>query len=502
MTATSIAGAFGKGLSGGSLVSIFGMNLAASTEAASTVPLPTKLGGTSVAVNGVAAPLFFVSPGQINFQMPYCYGTCHTASPQGIVVSTAAGSSDPYLVDGQGAEGLFTSDASGCGQGAILNVRADGSVSVNSTANGAAPGDSISIFGTGLGIVSNPPPDGMPAQSAPLSASSVVGDSKLDSVDNPPVPGSYWAGRAPGLIGVDQFNFLVPDTTREGCAVPLQVVALYGISQAVTVSIRKGGGPCVDPPSAGFGQIAWEKSVTTSTHPTVGSTTETDTLTVSLQSSPGKQAPATPAYTEGGLPGAPVYFGPSCPVSGYRSLDAGRISTQAPGSSPVPASVMPLTGPVSNLTVYQTMLPNRSIHPGTFSVSAMGGGDVGPFQSSVQIGSEIHITTVIAGRLFDFTQPVTVNWTGGDPASWVTFTIINHYGYEDVPHAVRARTSAGTATIGTVAGHQQAAPGLVSVVLEVDPDPSQIAAFAAPGLSLGGRHTWKYTYRFEDVMVQ
>ena len=45
------------------------------------------------------------------------------------------------------------------------------------------------------------------------------------------------------------------------------------------------------------------------------------------------------------------------------------------------------------------------------------------------------------------------------------------------------------------------ATGPVEIILEVTPDPSQIVAFSAPGLSLGGQHTWKYTYRFEGVTL-
>ncbi len=56
-------------LAAGSLASIFGSDLAASTLVAQT-PLPIRLGGTSVSVNGIAAPLLFVSPAQIDFQVP------------------------------------------------------------------------------------------------------------------------------------------------------------------------------------------------------------------------------------------------------------------------------------------------------------------------------------------------------------------------------------------------------------------------------------------------
>src|ERR1700682_287872 len=55
----------------GGLISVFGVNLAASTQVATMVPLPTALGGTSVQVNGVAIPLLLASAGQINAQLPY-----------------------------------------------------------------------------------------------------------------------------------------------------------------------------------------------------------------------------------------------------------------------------------------------------------------------------------------------------------------------------------------------------------------------------------------------
>jgi uncharacterized protein (TIGR03437 family) len=48
------------------------------------------------------------------------------------------------------AAGVFTADASGCGQGAVLNVAAGGSVSVNSATNSASPGDWIAIYATGV----------------------------------------------------------------------------------------------------------------------------------------------------------------------------------------------------------------------------------------------------------------------------------------------------------------------------------------------------------------
>src|ERR1700730_16093192 len=54
----------------GSLVSVFGQNLAPGTAAAGAGLLPTRLLGTSILINGVPAPLYFVAPNQVNFQLP------------------------------------------------------------------------------------------------------------------------------------------------------------------------------------------------------------------------------------------------------------------------------------------------------------------------------------------------------------------------------------------------------------------------------------------------
>ncbi len=56
----------------GEFVTIFGVGLSSVTESAQNVPLPTTLGQVQVTVNGRLAPLYFVSPTQINLLIPYC----------------------------------------------------------------------------------------------------------------------------------------------------------------------------------------------------------------------------------------------------------------------------------------------------------------------------------------------------------------------------------------------------------------------------------------------
>ena len=153
------------------------------------------------------------------------------------------------------------------------------------------------------------------------------------------------------------------------------------------------------------------------------------------------------------------------------------------------------------MTAYQATLPAGAIQAGSFTVSAAGGADVGAFQSGVQIGAGIQITTDLAGIVFPCNKPVTINWTGGDPNAWVTITKVSHNGiYDAYPIPWQARVSDGMATLPAGINplpHSCNPDSLpIGLVIEVDPYPSETAAFSAIGLSFGGRHTWRYIYRF------
>jgi len=285
------AASYAQPISPGSIVSIFGTNLASKTVAARETPLPDELSGTSVTLNGVRARLFFVSPGQINLEAPWSLQSALDISgaelrSATVVVSTPSGSSVPVQVPlYQEGPAIFSLDASGCGRAAVLNVAPDGSVSLNSPSNSAAPGDYISIFGTGLGLVYNPPPDGVPASPQRL----IIGGAVW--IDGQPINGIVHNGLAPRLVGVNQTNFLVLPGIREGCAVPIAAgVAL--LSPSLSISIHSGRGQCVGPPIQSYGQIFLTKTATSG----AANAGETETLRAVFPSAPGLKPPPFPSH--------------------------------------------------------------------------------------------------------------------------------------------------------------------------------------------------------------
>jgi uncharacterized protein (TIGR03437 family) len=136
----------------GGLATIFGTDLADTTLAAED-PLPTELGGVRVKFDGYEAPLFYVSPTQINVQVPLeltGYSTSvsvEKATPDGTVVSAAvpAGLAD-------GAPGILTQNGTGEGPGVIYHE--DGSLVTPDSP--ARPGERLTLLATGLGRIDDP----------------------------------------------------------------------------------------------------------------------------------------------------------------------------------------------------------------------------------------------------------------------------------------------------------------------------------------------------------
>lgn len=152
------AGTSSTAIESGEWVSIYGTNLA-SAAATWTGNFPTSLGGTSVTIDGVPAYLSYVSPGQINLQVP----NDATIGPVSVVVTTANGSATSTATLGQFAPSLFLLDAthvagvilrpngSGAYGGGTYDIIGPTGTSLGYPTVAANAGDTVELFGTGFG---------------------------------------------------------------------------------------------------------------------------------------------------------------------------------------------------------------------------------------------------------------------------------------------------------------------------------------------------------------
>ena len=240
--------AAGQPVAPGGLVAIYGNSFAAAIALASTVPLSTSLGGTSVSINGMAAPLDFVAPGQINAQVPFEVLPPGVNGSVNLVVTTNGVPSppDPVMIN-QTAPGIFGFAApSGNYAIAYFGVAADPRFTSYAwppnTAAGlttflAKPGDVLTVYATGLGAVNPAEQTGSAPvyDSQPQTKSTVATTTVL--VGNVPAT-VLFSGLTPYFPGVYQINIEVPQVPP-GNAVPIQI-QIGGVTSPANVNIGIG----------------------------------------------------------------------------------------------------------------------------------------------------------------------------------------------------------------------------------------------------------------------
>jgi len=217
-------------LAPGELLTIFGNNLGPATLAVASPDgaFPKQLSGTQVLFNNVAAPIIYTSAGAVSAVVPFSVVPETFANV--VVEYQGSQSSVVPIFVASSAPGLFTSDSSGAGPAAVLNVdSATGAVSLNTAENLASPGGLVVAYITGAGQTSPPSQDGVVATSAggmalPIEAGlnfelAAYGFGPTDCASNPgclPVEVLY-AGPAPGIVGgVTQVNMRLPSPLPSG----------------------------------------------------------------------------------------------------------------------------------------------------------------------------------------------------------------------------------------------------------------------------------------------
>jgi uncharacterized protein (TIGR03437 family) len=217
------AATFQTGAAPGALISIFGTNLATGNAEAQVVPLPINLGGTTVYIDGMAAPLLYVSASQINAQLPYEI-PANSSATVAVQVNQVTGPNATFAVS-SAAPGIFTLSGNGLGSGAILNMN----YSVVMDNNPVQPGQVVQIYATGLGVT-----PGVSTGTAASGPSAVQGVTVTIGGQNAVVG---YAGAAPGFVGVDQLNVTVPNVASGAQPV---VISIGGVQSAANVTIAVG----------------------------------------------------------------------------------------------------------------------------------------------------------------------------------------------------------------------------------------------------------------------
>ncbi len=233
----SAASYLGKEIARASIVSAFGLGLATERALAGTLPLPTQLAGTTVKVRDAAgterlAPLYFVSPYQVNYQLP----AETAAGPATVAITSRDGRVSVGTIQvAPLAPGLFSADSSGQGVAAGYVVRLrngleqawepiaqpdeQGKIVARPVELGSEEEEAFLIlYGTGLR-----------ARSSLASVTAAIGGVAVEVL---------YAGPAPGFVGLDQINLRLPRQLAGRGEVDVLLIADGLAANPVKVSIR------------------------------------------------------------------------------------------------------------------------------------------------------------------------------------------------------------------------------------------------------------------------
>jgi uncharacterized protein (TIGR03437 family) len=385
-------------------------------------PLPPTVGGTSITVtvgsSKVNAILFSSLASQVAAILP-----SKTPTGTGTVTVTYSGQSvsAPVIVV-QNNIGIFTVDESGTGD-AIAFLNADNGLIT--PAHAANPGDIVVLWGTGLGPVTSD--ETQPAVQA----------------DMPSVPLQVFIGGQPAEVlfhgrnaccsSIDTVYLKVPDGIT-GCAVPV-IMQIGGatssaISNTPSIAIANTGRTCTRVSQYFTG---------TGTH-TYG------VLSLDRFASTASVGPGYPQLKQDGVAGDFYSFTfPSAPLGSQmdvNSYGSCTLGAQVNGQATAPGvpyqlldagATIELNAPFENYAIPI----GRTVHGdysftfdhtattlalGQYTFSGTGGTDVGPLTATYTMPPLFVWTDQMSITAVNRTNGITVNWSGGDPAGYVTIS--------------------------------------------------------------------------------
>jgi uncharacterized protein (TIGR03437 family) len=470
------------GIAQGSIFLVSGSNLGPSAMQSASQPLPTTAGlaGTSVTitVNGttLTAPLYSTVSTQVAAVLP-----SNTPAGTGTLTLTYNGNkgSSPITVMPTNF-GIFNTLVPFADNGVgVLNIAAvtfsNYQTSVSAT-NTAAPGDTLTLWGTGLGPA---PTNGGDTGVAPFgnigSAPPVFGGSNIGSAPLVFVGGiqsqsvTYW-GRSPNTIpGLDQIDFVVPQNAPLGCNVSIvvQTATPVVVSNGPVIALAASdGATCSDPtqrfPSSLINSTSGVKAMfivlkqNVSISPNSNGTTTTTTAS-SAQVQIGQFTQAQLAASAASLNSANVAPSLGSCYTGFSNNPgangpglSGTLLNAGTSVTLTPPSGTALTLTSQNPGAYASASSSTALPSGTWSFSnGAGGSDVGPLSFTFPVPEQVTWSNAPAmySSPIDRTQPLTIAWSGGDSNGYVDIEGYAEAGTYDIGFECAAPTSAGQFTI-------------------------------------------------------
>jgi uncharacterized protein (TIGR03437 family) len=428
------AGLPNSGIAQGSLIAIYGSNLGPATiSIAPGIPWPATLSGTSATVTvgsqTVNVLLYYTVAGQVAGLLPS--NTPVGSGTLKVTYNNQTSAAAPVTVIQNGV-GIFTWSQNGSGE-AILTFP---DYSVVTTGKAANPGDTLSVWATGLGPVSgNEAGVALPGDMPSIPVKVWVGGKSADVA---------YRGRSGCCVAEDQIAFVVP-SGPVGCAVPLVIQINNYISNTTFIPVATDGRVC-KPTNAAIPSDTLQKLLGKSQVSVGGvimsrSTSVTPGFTPGLPATTNKSDDGSASFVKINISGdqlaavvdtasigsclvSVLTSQTSNPFTGltYTSLDAGAsIGISGPAGSRTLAK-----STAGGFTVYSAKLgdtsPGNYLDAGTYTVTGPGGADIGSFSSRINIPAPLVWTNQANITAVNRASGVTVNWTGGDPSSTVQIT--------------------------------------------------------------------------------
>ena len=437
VNSVSNASSYTSDIAQGSWFVVFGTGLgpASISVYAGALPFPTDLSGTSVSLTpasggvAVSARMWYTLAGQLAALLP----SSTAAGAYDLRVTYNSQASAPKRVNVVATNfGYATQSQNGAGPaqatygGLDLNRFTTGTLAQYST-RPARPGDSMILWGTGLG-----------ADAASDLSGGSTGDRTAAGQVKVLVGGievtPLYAGRSGGSPGLDQINFSVPANVTTGCFVSLQVRAGGRLSNAGTIAVV--------PPGQSFctsgslteaqlrtldqggtlvaGSLELSKHTLDMLIPGLGRLQQKSEFVQGAFSRAGAGAVGTVGFSATQIGACTVYqvSGGASATGGVGGLlDAGlQLSLSGPNAS---ATIPRDATMVYSATLYDSGLlgqggsGNPTLAQGSYSITSNGGADIAAFTAKMDFPSDLVWTNEDMADPVSRSAPLTIHWTGG-----------------------------------------------------------------------------------------